>query len=116
QRQVEPWVVPYRAGAERVESRVDAEVARRELGEVAKDLRLRELGQLRRLGAAQRVGNAHVPQPVVARRFAAAPAGLRLLEDQLHAATSASTCASRSTSAGERFSVTQTSSASSIPS
>src|SRR5205823_728975 len=109
---VDPRVVLHGAGAEWIEAGVDSEVARRELGEVPQDLRLRELGEPRRLRAAQLVRNVRGRQ-VVARRLAAPAAGLRLLEDQLHAA-SARTCARRSMSSGERFSVTQTSSASSI--
>ena len=48
---VDPRVVLHRAGAERVEAGVDPEVPRRELGEVAHQVRLGELGQARRLGA-----------------------------------------------------------------
>ena len=50
---VDPGVVFHRAAAERVEAGVDAEVARRELGEVAEHLGLGELGQPRRLLARQ---------------------------------------------------------------
>ena len=53
---VDPRVVLHRAGAERIEAGVDAEVARRELGEVADELELRHLGQARRLGAAELLG------------------------------------------------------------
>src|SRR5206468_11743282 len=86
---VDPRVVLHRAGAEWIEAGVDPEVASRELGEVAEDLRLRELRQPRRLGAAQLLGNV-CRREVVARRLAAAATGLRLLEDQLHANTRAS--------------------------
>src|SRR5215467_8505363 len=104
---VDARVVLHRAGAERVEAGVDAEVTVRELGEVAQDLRLRDLRQTRGLGPRE---------ALVPRRLTASPSRLRLLEDELHAAaTSASTAARRSMSAGERFSVTQTSSASSSP-
>ena len=48
---VEPRVVLHRAGAERVEARVEVEVAPREPVVVADDLRLGDLGQLGRLGA-----------------------------------------------------------------
>ena len=112
---VDARVVFHGARAERVEARVDSEVARRQFGEVAEDLRLGELGQARRLGAAQLLRQVDTRQAVVAGRFAAATSRLRLLEDQLHAATSAKTSAKRSTSAGVRFSVTHTSRASSSP-
>ena len=46
---VDPRVVLHRAAAERIEAGVDPEVARRELREVPQHLRLRELGQARRL-------------------------------------------------------------------
>ena len=109
-------VVLHRAAAERVEAGVDPEVARRELGEVAHELRLGELGQARRLGAAQVLRHLGRGQVVVRQRRRAA-ARLRLLVEQLHQArTSCSTCASRSMSAGLRFSVTATSSTSSMPS
>ena len=45
---VDARVVLHRAAAERIEAGVDAEVARRELGEVAEHLGLGELGQARR--------------------------------------------------------------------
>ena len=112
---VDARVVLHRAAAERVEAGVDPEVARRELGEVADDLRLGELGQPRRLGAAELLGQLGRGQ-VVARQRRGAAARLRLLVDELHARTSASTCASRSMSAGVRFSVTATRSTSSMPS
>ena len=112
---VHPRVVLHRARAERVEAGVDAEVPVGERGEVAHELRLGDLRQARRLPARQLLGNLGGGQ-LVARQPARAATGLRLLEDQLHAATSASTSASRSMSAGLRFSVTATSSASSRPS
>ena len=52
---VDARVVLHRAGAERIEARVDAEVARRELREVPDDLGLGELGEPRRNLAAQLV-------------------------------------------------------------
>jgi hypothetical protein len=48
---VDARVVLHRAGAEGIEAGVDAEVAGRELREVAHELRLRDLGQPRRLSA-----------------------------------------------------------------
>ena len=113
---VDARVVLHRARAERIEAVVDAEVARRELGEVAHELELRHLGS--RGGSARRSssGTSRRGQPVVLRDRRRAPARLRLLVDQLHRATSASTSASRSISAGVRFSVTATSSTSSMPS
>ena len=50
---VDPRVVLHRAGAERVEAGVDAEVPGRELGEVPHELELRHLGQARGLRAAE---------------------------------------------------------------
>ena len=113
---VDARVVLHRAAAERVEAGVDPEVAGRELGEVADDLRLGELGQARRLGAAQLLGHLGGRQVVAGQRRRTA-ARLRLLVDQLHQArTSASTCARRSMSAGLRFSVTAIRRTSSMPS
>ena len=115
---VDPRVVFHRAGAERIEARVDPEVARRELGEVAQHLRLGELGEARRRAARERGGNLRHGQ-VRPRHREPAPAGLRLLVDQLHGATAlfmgASTSTSRSISSTVRFSVTATRSASSRP-
>ena len=113
---VDARVVLHRAGAERVEARVDAEVARRQLGEVADELELRHLRQARRLRAAQLGGHLGCRQAFVARDRRGPPARLRLLVDQLHRATSARTAARRSISAGVRFSVTATSRTSSRPS
>ena len=107
-------VVLHRAGAERVEARVDAEVAVGERGEVAHEVGLRDLRQARRRRAAELVRDFRL-RHVVARQRARAAARLRLLVDQLHRATSPSTSASRSMSSGVRFSVTATSSASSRP-
>ena len=107
-------VVLHRAGAERVEARVDAEVAVGERGEVADEVGLRDLGQARRRLRRSSSGHLRLRQ-VVARQRARATARLRLLVDQLHRATSPSTSASRSMSSGVRFSVTATSSASSRP-
>ena len=50
---VDARVVLHRARTERIEAGVDAEVARRELGEVTQHLRLAELRQARRLARAQ---------------------------------------------------------------
>ena len=114
---VDPRVVLHRAGAERIEARVDAEVAGRELREVADELELRHLGEARRLGAAELVGKLRRRRQVlVARQRGCAAARLRLLVDQLHPLTSASTSARRSISSGVRRSVTATSRTSSIPS
>ncbi len=105
---VDPRVVLHRAGAERVEARVHAEVAGRELGEVADELELRHLGQARRLGAAELFRNLRRRRQVlVVRERRRAPPRLRLLVDELHRATSASTSASRSISPGVRRSVTR---------
>src|SRR4051794_4177124 len=109
---VDARVVLHRAGAERVEARVDAEVPGRELGEVPEDLGLCELRQPRRRLPAQLFRNLR-GRDVRLRQLAAATAGLRLLEDQLHACASAS--ASLSMSVVERRSVTATSSTSSSP-
>ena len=114
---VDARVVLHRAGAERIEAGVDAEVAGRELGEVAHELELRHLGQARRLGAAEllrKLGRRR--QVLVVRERRRAAARLRLLVDELHRATSASTSASRSISSGVRRSVTATSRTSSMPS
>ena len=111
---VDPRVVLHGAGAERVEAGVDAERAVGERGEVAHELRLGDLGEARRRAPAQLLGDVDLRQ-VVARQRARAAAGPRTFEDELHAATSPRTAASRSTSAGVRFSVTATSTASSSP-
>ena len=108
---VDPRVVLHRAGAERVEAGVDSKGARREPREVADELGLGELRQARRPFAAQLLGDLRDRQ-VVRGESGGAPPLLRQLVDQLHAA---STSASRSMSARVRFSVTQTSSASSRP-
>jgi len=97
--------------AERAEAGVHPEGAVGQGGEVADDLRLGELWKAGRLAAAELLGYLN-RREVVARERARPAARLRLLEDQLHPA---STSARRSMSAGERFSVTHTSSASSIP-
>ena len=108
---VDARVVFHRAAAERIEAGVDAEVARRELGEVAQHLRLGELRQARRL-LARKLGRHFGHRQVGLRHADAAPPRLRLLVDQLHAASAS---ASRSISSTVRFSVTATSSASSSP-
>ena len=108
---VDARVVFHRAAAERIEARVDAEVARRELREVAEHLRLGELRQASRLLA--RELRRHLGHRQIGLRHAqAAAARLRLLVDQLHAASAS---ASRSISSTVRFSVTATSRVSSSP-
>src|SRR5262249_48518288 len=108
---VDPRVVLHRARAEWVKARVDAEIARRELREMAEDLRLGELPETGGGRAAQVVGALRRGE-VDARRPAALATRLRLFEDELHA-VSAST--SRSMSSGVFRSVTATSNASSRP-
>ena len=110
-------VVLHRAAAERVEARVDPEVAVGERGEVPDDLVLRNLRQARR-ALAGKLGGDLGHRQAVRGDAARAPTGTRLLEDQLHQTdpvTSARTSASRSTSAGVRFSVSATRSTSSSP-
>ena len=80
-------VVLHRAAAERVEARVDPEVAVGERGEVPDDLVLRHFGQSRRPLASQ-LGRDLGHGQVVLRDAAGAPARTRLLEDQLHQRTS----------------------------
>ena len=76
-------VVLHRARAERVEAGVEVEVALREPVVVADDLRLGDLGQLRRLGAAEVLGQQVVPvRDVELGGDERAPALLRLLEDR----------------------------------
>src|SRR5207253_3608230 len=114
---VDPRVVFHRAGAEWIEAGVDAEVARRELREVANELELRHLGKARRLGAAEVVRDLRRwGQALVARQRRRTTPRLRLLVDEPHPATSARTSASRSISSGVRRSVTATSRTSSNPS
>src|SRR5690349_20316710 len=94
-------VVLHRAGAERIEARVDSEVARGELREVADELELGDLRETRRLRPAELLRDVGSRQALVARDERRAAARLRLLVDELHAAvTSASTSASRSISSG----------------
>ncbi len=113
---VDARVVLHRAGAERIEARVDPEVAVGEVREVTDDLVLGDLGQARRLLAGER-GRHLGDGEVVGRHAAGATAGPALLVDELHQPhTSARTSASRSMSAGVRFSVTATRSTSSMPS
>ena len=109
---VDPRVVFHRAAAERVEARVDPEVARRELREMAQHLRLGKLGQARRIlapelgrhvGHLEALGRPRHADPTAPR--------LRLLVDQLH--DSAST--SNAISSTVRLSVTATRSVSSRP-
>jgi hypothetical protein len=106
-------VVLHRARAERVEAGVDSEVSGRELGEVPDELGLGDLRQPRRRRPRELRRHLRHRQ-VVARERRGAAARLGALVDQRRHALSAST--SRSTSAGVRFSVTATSSASSMPS
>ena len=108
---VDARVVLHRARAQWVEAGVDAERPVGQRREVADELRLRDLRQARRARAAQLLGDVGRGK-VGARERRRATARLRLLVDQLHAA-SAST--RRSISSVVRFSVTATSSASSSP-
>src|SRR4029079_10774383 len=102
---VDPRVVLHRAGAERVEAGVDPEVARRELGEVAHQVRLGELGQARWLGAGELGRDLGCGKAFGPRWPARAAARVRLLVDQLHAL---STSARRSVSYGARLLVRDT--------
>jgi hypothetical protein len=61
---VHPGVVLHRAGAERIETAVDAERAHGELREMTEELRLGHLGQARRRSPAQLVGNLRNGQAV----------------------------------------------------
>ena len=83
---VDPRVVLHRAGAERVEAGVDAEVAVGEVREVADDLVLGQLGQPRRLLARERGRHLGHGQAVV-REATGAAARLALLVDELHSAS-----------------------------
>src|SRR5437763_11213278 len=104
---VDPRVVLHGAGAEWIEAGVDAEVARRELREMADELELRHLGEAGRLGAAQVARDLRRRRQVrVAWKRGRAASRLRLLVDEPHPATSARTSASRSISSGVRRSVT----------
>src|SRR5262249_46031442 len=113
---VDPRVVFHRAGAEGIEARVDAEVARGELGEVADELELRYLRQARRVAAAGRLRYLRRREALVAREVGGSATGLRLLVDEPHPDPSASTSARRSICSGVRRSVTATSRTSSSPS
>ncbi len=104
-------VVLHRAGAQRVETRVDSEGAVGERREVAHDLGLGELGEPRRLPAAELLRHLCRGE-VVARQRPGAPTLLRLLEDR---ASRRQHLRQPVDVAGERFSVTQTRRASSIP-
>jgi hypothetical protein len=76
-------VVLHRARAERVEARVQVEVALGEAVVVADDLGLGDLGQLRRLGTAEAVRQQVLPVgDVELGRGERAPPGLRLLVDR----------------------------------
>ena len=76
-------VVLHRARAERVEARVEVEVALGDPVEVPVDLRLGDLRQARRLGAAEALGErVRVLRHVQRRRHERAPAVLGLLEDR----------------------------------
>ncbi len=113
---VDARVVLHRARTEWVEAGVDAEVPVGEVCEVAYDLVLGQLRQARRLLPRERRGNLGYRQTVVRDSPRTAP-GLALLVDQLHQLqTSTRTSARRSMSAGVRFSVSATSSTSSMPS
>src|SRR5207247_6089029 len=91
---VDARVVLHRAGAEGVEARVDAEVACRELGEVAHEIRLRQLRQPGCFGSAKLAGDLRYGK-IRDRRPARATAADRFLVDELQLA---STSASRSIS------------------
>ena len=80
---VDARVVLHRARAERIEAGVDAEVPRRQLGEVANELRLGDLGQARRLGAAKAVRHRR-RLDAARRKRVRAPPRLRTLVDELH--------------------------------
>jgi len=80
---VDAGVVLHRARPERVEARVDPEVAVGERGEVADDLVLGDLGEPRRRFAQELRRNLRHGQ-VVRRHAAGAAPGLGLLVDQLH--------------------------------
>ncbi len=123
---VDARVVLHRAGAERVEAGVDAERPIGKRREVANELRLRDLGEPRRVGAPQR-GRQLRDGKIRARGAAGAASRARALEDERrvgpgasrlgrHRHTSSSTFASRSMSSAVRFSVSATSRTSSIPS
>ena len=120
---VDARVVLHRAGAERVEARVDAEGAVGERREVTHDLRLGDLGQARRRRAGEPVrelGNGKVGRrraTGAAARHASARRSAALGQARLVIRqTSSSTVARRSTSSTVRFSVSATSSTSSMPS
>ena len=81
---VDARVVLHRAGAERVEAGVDAEVAGRELGEVAEHLRLGELGEPRRRLAGERRPGSRAPAGPASGTPRPRRPGARLLVDQLH--------------------------------
>ena len=122
---VDPRVVLHRAGAERVEARVDAERPVCERREVANELGLGELRQSRSAGTSEPGRQLGLRQAVV-RHASGASTRPGALEDQRrvvpgasglgHASTSSSVRASRSMSSGVRLSVTATRSTSSIPS
>src|SRR6188472_549030 len=87
---VEARVVLHRAGPERVDARVEVEVAAREARVVADDLRLRHLGQPGRLVAQQLGGDQLVDRDVAARdagggNRGGAAAWHRALEDRRRA-------------------------------
>ena len=122
---VDAGVVLHRAGAERVEARVDAERPVREGSEVANELGLGELGEARRARAASESGSSGFGSPSPARVRRVDPASTarrsaarrpRRVRARVTRSTSSSDCASRSMSSGVRFSVTATRSTSSIPS
>ncbi len=110
---VDARVVLHRAGAERIEARVDPEVAVRERGEVAQHLGLGELRQARRLAAGElRPGPAAPGGRAAARRARGGPAASARRSAPRHGASAS---ARRSISSVVRFSVTATRSASSRP-
>ena len=122
---VDPRVVLHRARAEGIEARVDTESAVGERRDVTHELGLGDLGQAGRSLSTQ-VGRQLGRRQAVIGYAARAAAWLRAFENQrsfrpgspgfCHRHTSPSTSASRSMSAGVRFSVTATRRTSCIPS
>ena len=80
---VDARVVLHRARPERIEARVDSERPRRELREVADELRLGQLGQARRRPAPQ-LARQLAGFEVMTRQRGRPPARLRFLVEKLH--------------------------------
>ena len=110
----EPRVVLHGARAQRVHVRVDAEVALRQLREVAHHLQFRHLRQLGVARAAKRLGNLGPGGHVAGGNPEPAAAGRALLENQVHSRPS-NASAKAPISSLVRFSVTATSSRFSMP-